>query len=171
MKKHSAGLLVYRKADSSIEVLIAHMGGPFHAKKDVGHWSIPKGEHEKGENPKTVAQREFNEELGKKAPGGQWLDLGDIEYKNGKKVVAWAVEGNLDVSEVKSNTFEMEWPPRSGKMQEFPEIDHAAYFPLDVAAKKLIPAQVELLQRLAQKLGIKMQAGSEPSKPVQPPLF
>jgi predicted NUDIX family NTP pyrophosphohydrolase len=171
MKKHSAGLLVYRKAGNSIEVLIAHMGGPFHAKKDAGHWSVPKGEYGEDENPKSVAKREFKEELGKEIPKGEWQDLGMIEQKNSKTVVAWAVEGNLDISEVKSNTFEMEWPPRSGKMQEFPEIDRAVYFPLDVAASKLIPAQVEFLERLAQKLGIKMKTDKDSSGSVQPSLF
>lgn len=169
MKKHSAGLLLYRKKDGQIEVLIAHMGGPFHAKKDAGHWSIPKGEHEEGENPKEVARREFKEELGKEVPDGKWEDLGEIVYKNGKKVVAWVLEADLDVTEIKSNMFEMEWPPRSGKMQEFPEIDRAAYFSLEQATEKLIPAQVEFLERLAEKLGTSFE--SPPKPPSQASLF
>jgi len=161
MKKQSAGLLVYRKKAGKLEVLIAHMGGPFHAKKDAGHWSIPKGEYEEGEEPKEVAKREFNEELGKDIPKGDWLELGTVEYKNTKQVAAWAVEGDLDVKQIRSNTFKMEWPPRSGNIQEFPEIDRAGWFSLAEAAKKLIPAQVELLERLAEKIGVTLEPAEE----------
>jgi predicted NUDIX family NTP pyrophosphohydrolase len=171
MKKQSAGLLVYRLKDSGPEVLIAHMGGPFHAKKDAGHWSIPKGEYEDGEDPKEVARREFNEELGKAVPDGEWIELGKIEYKNGKEVVVWAVEGDLDVSQTTSNTFELEWPPRSGKIQEFPEIDRAAWFSLPEAAAKLIPAQAEFMERLANKLNVPYGPEIIPQPPQQNSLF
>lgn len=154
MAKQSAGLLVYRRRGGVVEVLIAHMGGPFHASKDAGHWSIPKGEYEEGEDPKEVARREFGEELSKEAPHGEWLGLGSVRYKNGKTVSVWAVEGDLDTADIKSNTFEMEWPPRSGKIQSFPEIDRASWFRLEEAAQKLIPEQAEFIQRLAKKLGV-----------------
>jgi predicted NUDIX family NTP pyrophosphohydrolase len=171
MKKHSAGLIVYRQMGDGIEVLIAHMGSPWWAKKDAGAWSIPKGEYQENEDPEANARREFKEELGKDVPNGKWLDLGTVEQKNNKTVLAWAVEGDLDVSHTTSNKVTIEWPPRSGKMQEFPEIDRAAYFPLNLAAQKLVPAQVELLERLAQKLGTDMHRPEEPAKPSQPSLF
>jgi len=162
MKKHSAGLLVYRKKGSTIEVLVAHMGGPFHAKKDEGHWSIPKGEYEEGEDPLATAKREFKEELGKKVPGGKLIELGDIKQKNNKIVTAWAVAGDLDTTSIKSNTFEVEWPPHSGKTQEFPEIDRAGWFSLEETAKKLIPGQATFLKRLADKLNVKLEPAEEP---------
>ena len=161
MKKQSAGLLVYRKKGEQIEVLIAHMGGPWFAKKDAGAWSVPKGEYS-DEDPKDVARREFHEELGLEAPEAKWLELGTIEQKNNKTVIAWAVEGDLDVSHISSNTFKTEWPSRSGVIQEFPEIDRASWFTLSEAAKRLIPAQIELLDRLADKLGVDMATPPEP---------
>ena len=171
MKKQSAGLLVYRLREDKPEVLIAHMGGPFHAKKDAGHWSIPKGEYDEGENPQEVARREFKEELGKQIPEGEWEELGDIEYSNKKTVTAWALKGDLDVSEIKSNTFKTEWPPRSGKMQEFPEIDKAEWFSLPEAAQKLVPAQAEFIKRLAGKLGTTFETSKPPAEPQQGSLF
>jgi len=171
MKKLSAGLIVYRQAGNGIEVLIAHMGSPWWAKKDAGAWSIPKGEYQEGDDPLANARREFKEELGQEPPAGELLELGTIEQKNYKTVIAWAIEADLDVSHVTSNTRAIEWPPRSGKMQEFSEIDRAAYLPLNVAAQKLIPAQVELLERLARKLGTGMRRPEEPVKPFQPSLF
>lgn len=149
------------------------MGGPFHVKKDFGHWSIPKGEYEENEDPKEVAKREFGEELGKEVPEGEWQELGIVEYKNKKTVTAWAIEGDLDVANITSNDFEMEWPPRSGKMQKFPEIDRADWFNLPTAAKKLIPAQAEFLYRLADKLGVDFDTSviSEDEKPKQNSLF
>ena len=169
MKKQSAGLLVYRLRDGKPEVLIAHMGGPWFAKKDKGSWSIPKGEYENGQDPKQVARREFKEELGQVAPDGKLIELGTVEQKNNKTVVAWATEANLDTSEVKSNVFKTEWPPKSGKMQEFPEIDRAEYFSLSEAAKKLIPEQVPLLKRLAQHLKVPFSSSGE--TPSQGSLF
>ena len=160
MKKQSAGLLVYRKNGGQVEVLIAHMGAPWWAKKDAGAWSIPKGEYS-DEDPKETARREFREELGTEPPASKWLELGTIEQKNNKTVIAWAVEGDLEVSRIKSNTFKTEWPPRSGNMQEFPEIDRAGWFALSEAAKKLIPAQIEFLIRLADKLGVDMAPPQE----------
>lgn len=151
--KKSAGLLVYREKNGYIEVLIAHMGGPWFAKKDNGAWSIPKGEYDENEKPIEVAKREFSEELGKQPPEGDFEELGSIEQKNNKQVIAWAVKGDVDVSKTTSNTFKTEWPPRSGKIQEFPEIDRAGWFSVPEAACKLVPAQVKFLERLANKLG------------------
>jgi predicted NUDIX family NTP pyrophosphohydrolase len=154
MKKQSAGLLVYRMREGKPEVLIAHMGSPWWAKKDAGAWSIPKGEYEEGEDPLATAKREFKEELGKEPPNAELIDLGSVKQKNNKTVVLWAVEGDVDVSNTTSNKVKIEWPPRSGKMQEFPEIDRAEWFSLEEAARKLIPAQVEFLKRLADNLKI-----------------
>jgi len=162
MKKQSAGLLVYRKTDGQVEVLIAHMGGPWFAKKDAGAWSIPKGEYGQGEEPLEVAKREFTEELSKPAPGGEFIELGEVKQKNNKTVMAWAAEGDLDASDIKSNTFKIEWPPRSGIVQEFPEIDRAGWFSLSLATNKLIPAQVEFLSRLADKLDVDIAPAQEP---------
>ena len=171
--KYSAGLLIYRKKSNQIEVLIAHMGAPWWAKKDVGAWSIPKGEYSDTEDPEATAEREFEEELGIKPPQGERYELGVIKQNNNKNVVAWALEGDLDVRHTTSNTFKVEWPPRSGKIQEFPEIDRADWFSLEEAAQKLIPAQVEFLQRLAEKLGVKFNPSGheEPDKPKQNTLF
>jgi predicted NUDIX family NTP pyrophosphohydrolase len=145
--KLSAGLLLYRGEGDGLEVLAGHMGGPFWARKDAGAWSIPKGEYAEGEDPRTAAAREFAEELGAPPPPGPWIDLGEIR-QSGKRVVAFAVAGDFDPATAVSNTFEVEWPPRSGRMQSFPEIDRVAWFGLDVAAQKLVKAQAELLARL-----------------------
>src|SRR2546423_11725183 len=151
MAKRSAGILMYRRRDGRTEVLLVHPGGPFWAKKDAGAWSIPKGEYTDGKDPRTEALREFEEELGSPAPdGAAILDLGEIKQRSGKVVTAFAVEGDLDPSDVNSNTFEMEWPPRSGRTAEFPEVDRADWFPVDVARSKLNPGQAELLDRLPQ---------------------
>lgn len=136
------------------------MGGPWFAKKDAGAWSIPKGEYDEGEDPMAVAKREFNEELGKDVPEGELIELGTIEQTNKKLVVAWAVEGDLDVSDTSSNTFKIEWPPKSGQIQEFPEIDKAGWFRLSEAAEKLIPSQTKFLERLAAHLGVKYEPGT-----------
>jgi len=151
--KRSAGLLVYRRnADDGIEVLLVHPGGPFWAKKDDGAWSIPKGEYEPSEEAFDVALREFEEEVGQSPPDGEPLLLGELRQPSGKVVRAWAVEGDLDVTDVRSNTFEMEWPPRSSRTQEFPEVDRAGWFGLDDAKRKLLRGQVGLLDRLAKRL-------------------
>lgn len=163
MKKLSAGLVVYRLRDNQLEVLLAHMGSPWWAKKDKGAWSMPKGEYSSSEAPLDAAKREFNEELGMLPPSGQYLELGSIEQNNNKTVTAWAVEADLDVSETKSNTFEIEWPPKSGQMQEFPEIDRAEYKPVNEAKEKCIAAQAELFDRLAEKLGMTVVAPEQSS--------
>ena len=119
----SAGILLWRRRESRLEVLLAHQGGPFWAKKDLGHWTIPKGEVEPSEEFVAVARREFEEETGTKAPNSPFLELGQITQKSGKLVLGWAAEGDLDPSTAVSNTYEMEWPPHSGVVQTFPEID------------------------------------------------
>ena len=120
------------------EVLLGHMGGPFWAKKDAGGWSVPKGEYESDETPEAAARREFQEELGLPAPEGEYLPLGEVKQSGGKVVTVWAVEGDLDPAQVVPGTFEMEWPPRSGRTQEFPEVDRVAWFGLAEAEEKLL---------------------------------
>lgn len=153
MPKLSAGLLLYRTGDDGLEVLIAHPGGPFWAKKDAGAWSIPKGEYNTGEDPWEAAQREFAEELGLAVPDGPRLELGEVRQAGGKVVTAFAVGADLDVTEARSNTFEIEWPPRSGRMQEFPEVDRVAWVRLEVARTKLLKGQLPVLDRLSSALG------------------
>jgi predicted NUDIX family NTP pyrophosphohydrolase len=149
MASRSAGILLHRHQDGAVEVLLVHPGGPLWARRDLGAWSIPKGEYQTGEDPEAAARREFEEELGSAAPAGQATDLGEVRQKSGKLVHAWALEGDLDVARIISNTCELEWPPRSGKLIEIPEVDRAEWFPLSVAREKINPAQVELLDRLA----------------------
>jgi predicted NUDIX family NTP pyrophosphohydrolase len=147
--KRSAGLLVHRDRDGRTEVLLVHPGGPFWAKRDDGAWSIPKGEiDEDDDDGLATARREFREELGVDAPTGAPRALGEVRQKGGKVVEAWAVVGDVDVSAIVSNEFETEWPPKSGRMQTFPEVDRAAWFDLDTARVKLNVAQCELLDRL-----------------------
>jgi predicted NUDIX family NTP pyrophosphohydrolase len=148
MAAYSAGILLHRLCDHEREVLLVHPGGPAWAKRDSGAWSIPKGEYDSGEDPLAAARREFEEELGTAPPEGPADDLGEIRQKAGKRVRAWALAGDLDVTAVHSNTFELEWPPRSGTMIEIPEVDRAEWFALDVAREKINPAQVALLDRL-----------------------
>jgi predicted NUDIX family NTP pyrophosphohydrolase len=167
--KTSAGLLLYRLKGEP-QVLIAHMGAPWWAKKDKGAWTLPKGEYE-DEHPKDAARREFAEELGHAVPDGEWLELGTVKQKNNKQVVAWAIEGDLDAAAIRSNTFKIEWPPRSGKTQEFPEIDRAAWLSLPEAATKLIPEQVEFLKRLANHLNLPFGPEEIPEPPKQNSLF
>ena len=143
---------MFRRTATGIEVLLAHPGGPFWKDKDDGAWSIPKGEVAEGEDFLSRAQLEFEEELGIK-PAGNWIDIGSIKQKGGKTVYAWAFEGDLpDSFELKSNLFEMEWPPRSGQRKKFPEIDRAEFFREDVARRKINPAQVIFLDRLGAAL-------------------
>jgi len=154
MAKPSAGLLVFRRtADGTVEVLVGHPGGPLWAAKDLGSWSIPKGEYDPGEDPAAAAEREFCEEIGRPAPPGPRLDLGELRQPSGKRVHVWAVEGDLDVSSIESNTFEMQWPPGSGQTAAFPEIDRAAWVSVDSARRKLHTGQVGFLDRLAESLG------------------
>ncbi|MFI5038661.1 MAG: NUDIX domain-containing protein [Solirubrobacterales bacterium] len=154
MPRRSAGLLVHRERSGEREVLLVHPGGPMWAKRDAGAWSIPKGEYDSTEDPLAAAKREFEEELGTAAPDGPVKDLGEIKQKSGKIVSAWAVAGDLDVTEITSNTVEVQWPPRSGKMLEIPEVDRAEWFPIHEAREKINPAQAELLDRLAEILDI-----------------
>jgi predicted NUDIX family NTP pyrophosphohydrolase len=145
--KRSAGILLFRGAPP--EVLLVHPGGPFWAKKDAGAWSIPKGEYEDGEDARACALREFAEELGSAPPDGELVDLGEIRQRGGKVVTAWALAGDADADAIHSNTFSMEWPPRSGTMREFPEVDRAAWFSLDEARERILPAQAPLLDGVA----------------------
>jgi predicted NUDIX family NTP pyrophosphohydrolase len=149
----SAGLLLYRRRRGRIEVLLGHMGGPFWARKDERAWSIPKGEHPEAEDALAAARREFAEEMGTRPPDGPMLDLGEVRQSGGKRVTAWAVEGDLDATAVKSNTFVLEWPPRSGRRQEFPEIDRAGWFDLETARRKIVKGQMALVDRLEERLG------------------
>ena len=148
MPRTSAGLLLYRRGAAGVEVLVGHMGGPFWARKDAGAWSIPKGEHGPDEEPRDVALREFAEELGSPAPVADLVPLGEVRQSGGKRLTAWAAEGDLDAAAAVSNTFSLEWPPRSGRVQEFPEIDRAAWLTVEEARGKLVAGQVPLLDRL-----------------------
>lgn len=151
---HSAGILLYRVTDDTLEVLIAHPGGPLWARKDDGAWSIPKGLAEPDEDALTAARREYAEEIGSPVPDGPVIELGDVRLKSGKVVTAFAVEGDLDTSTVRSNTFEMPWPPRSGRLQSFPEIDRADWFASAEAKVKLNAAQSEFVDRLMAELDV-----------------
>ena len=147
MAHHSSGILVYRLRDGEVEVLLAHPGGPFWQRKDLGAWSIPKGELEAGEDPESAARRELEEEVGITVDG-PLIDLGFVTQRAGKVVYAWGYEAEFDPERMQSNTFSMEWPPRSGRTAEFPEIDRVAWFSPDVAEQKLNPAQTAFLARL-----------------------
>jgi predicted NUDIX family NTP pyrophosphohydrolase len=149
----SAGLLLYRRRGNEIEVLLAHMGGPFWSRKDAGAWSLPKGEYGAHEEPLAAARREFAEELGLPAPSGRALDLGTIKQAGGKVVRAWALEGDIDTDAVRSNSFELEWPRGSGTVRSFPEVDRAAWFDLQSARAKLVKGQGGFLDRLSGLLG------------------
>jgi len=151
MPRLSAGLLLYRIKDQAIQVLLAHPGGPLFVKKDDGHWSLPKGEPEADEDLLVTAQREFEEETGVK-PCGPFIPLKPIQQKGGKIVHAWAFEGDCNPQAIRSNTFTMEWPPHSGRQQEFPEIDRAEFFDLPVARRKIKASQEALLEELAALL-------------------
>lgn len=150
MPKLSAGLILYKKIDDGLKVLLVHPGGPFWRKRDEGTWSIPKGEYDAGEDPLTAAKREFEEELGMAPPLGPYTALGEVSQRGGKIVTGLAAEGDFDVASLRSNLFEIEWPPRSGKRASFPEVDRAEWFSLDEAARKIIDAQRMFLDRLAE---------------------
>jgi predicted NUDIX family NTP pyrophosphohydrolase len=146
--RRSAGVLLYRREpDGTVAVLLGHMGGPFWARKDDGAWSIPKGEYADGEDPLAAARREFAEELGSPVPAAELVPLGDLRA-GGKVLTVWAAEGDLDATAIRSNTFPLEWPPRSGRVQEFPEVDRAAWFGVQEARTKLVAGQLPYLQRL-----------------------
>ena len=149
----SAGILLFRRSRGPLELLLAHQGGPYWTTKDLGHWTIPKGEVEPGEAWIDVARREFAEETGFELEVHEDLPLGEIEQKSGKTVVAWAVEGDLDPALAHSNTFSLEWPPRSGRLQDFPEIDRVEWFEVDEARRRLKAAQVPFIDRLEAAFG------------------
>ena len=149
----SVGILLWRKRKDRLEVLLGHPGGPYFAGKDADHWTVPKGEVEPGEEMVAVARREFAEETGHQLADGPMVELGDIRQKSGKRVLAWAVEGDLDPKTAVSNSFEMEWPPRSGRIREFPEIDRVAWFDLPDARVRIKAAQAPFLDRLEWKVG------------------
>jgi len=154
MVAHSAGLLLYRRTDGGVvEVLLAHPGGPFWARKDDGAWSVPKGEYDAGDDPLAAAYREFREETGLEPPPGDAVRLGDLTQPSGKRVRIWALEGDLDVSHAASNTFELEWPPGSGNIRHFPEVDRVEWVSVDGARVKLLKGQVPFLDRLLETLG------------------
>ncbi|MFC4505062.1 MULTISPECIES: NUDIX domain-containing protein [Streptomyces] len=149
-QKRSAGLLLFRRTADGTEVLLGHMGGPYFAKKDAGAWSVPKGEYEPDEPAWEAARREFREELGLAPPDGEAIPLGEVRQTNGKIVTVWAVEADLDPAAVEPGTFTMEWPPRSGQRQEFPELDRVAWYGLDRARELIVPAQAAFLDRLTE---------------------
>jgi predicted NUDIX family NTP pyrophosphohydrolase len=152
MPKRSAGILTYREAGSGLELLLVHPGGPFWAKKDLGAWSIPKGEYEADEDPLQAAIREFSEELGSPPPGSGYRELGEIVQPSRKRLVAFAIEGDFDPATLKSNLFEMEWPPKSGRQQSFPEVDRAQWFGVEEAREKILPGQAPFIDRLIDGL-------------------
>jgi predicted NUDIX family NTP pyrophosphohydrolase len=153
MPKKSAGLLLYRQnSETGLEVLLVHPGGPFWRNKDDGAWTIPKGEFTDDEDPLEAAKREFKEETGSAAPDGNYISLAPIKQKNGKLVYAWAAEGDFDTASLESNLFTMEWPPKSGRMQEFPEVDRADWFAAETAKRKMLSGQPALVDELLQRL-------------------
>jgi predicted NUDIX family NTP pyrophosphohydrolase len=147
MPKTSAGLLLFRDTPHGLQVLLAHPGGPLWAKKDAGAWTIPKGEIDDGEDPLAAARREFEEELGQPVEGA-FIPLGEIRQAGGKRVIAWAVRAEFDPTSLSSNVFSLEWPPRSGRQQQFPEVDRVEWFDTATARRKLLPSQLPLLERL-----------------------
>lgn len=157
MAKRSAGILLYRRSgDGDLEVLLVHPGGPFWKRRDAGAWSIPKGEVDPGEEERACALRELEEETGaafRDAPADELLPLGEVRQKSGKVVSAWALEGDCDADAIVSLTFELEWPPRSGRVQTYPEVDRAGWFALPAAREKLLPAQAPFVDRLADLAG------------------
>ena len=149
----SAGLLLFRRRDGRLEVLLGHMGGPFWANKDAGAWTVPKGEHGPDEDAHAAALREFAEEVGRPPPPGEDLPLGTVRQRSGKSVTVWAREGDLDADAAVSNTFEVEWPPGSGRRRSFPELDRMRWVPADEARTLVVAAQAELVDRLVSALG------------------
>ena len=152
MARRSAGILLYRLTGEGPEVLLVHPGGPFWAKRDDGVWSIPKGEYGEDDDPLTAALREFEEETGTPLESGELVELGSVKQKSGKVVVAWAIRSDLDADAIHSNTFAMEWPPRSGRTAEFPEVDRAGWFDPPAARRKLVAAQAAFVDRLLDRL-------------------
>jgi predicted NUDIX family NTP pyrophosphohydrolase len=155
MAKQSAGILLYRGRGPALRLMLVHPGGPFWAKKDGGAWSIPKGEYEEGDDPLLVARREFGEELGSPAPAGDAIELGELVQPSRKRVTAFALEGDFDPAHLRSNSFEMEWPPKTGRLQSFPEVDRAEWFTVEEARDKILPGQRPFIDRLLERLGMK----------------
>ena len=151
--RRSAGLLLFRHTDDGLEVLLGHMGGPFFARRSAGAWTVPKGEYKPGETAWEAAHREFQEELGLVPPGGEAVPLGEVRQNGGKLVTVWAIEADLDPAKVVPGTFEMEWPPKSGRRQEFPELDRVEWLRLDRARELIVKAQAEFLDRLVEHSG------------------
>lgn len=162
--KSSAGILLYRRAGAGIEVLLVHPGGPFWANKDLGSWSMPKGEFEEGEQPLAAARREFTEEIGAPPPNGDYQLLGEAKQSSGKIVHAYCLDSDFNLEKFHSNMFQMEWPPKSGKQQEFPENDKAAWVPLAVARQKVVKGQVVFIETLAGRLGVELTDGGGPAQ-------
>jgi len=152
MSKQSAGLLLFRKVSADIEILLVHPGGPYWATKDEGAWSIPKGEFDQNEDPLDAAKREFMEETGF-APSGEFIPLEAVRQTNSKTIHAWAIEGDFDPATLQSNTFSLEWPPKSGRQEQFPEVDHAAWFSMGAAKRKILKGQTPFLKQLQEMLG------------------
>jgi predicted NUDIX family NTP pyrophosphohydrolase len=148
--KRSAGLLLFHPGDNGLDVLLGHMGGPFFARRDAGAWTVIKGEYEPDEPAWEAARREFQEEVGLPPPDGEAIDLGEVRQTNGKIVTAWAIRADLDPATITPGTFRMEWPPKSGRLQEFPELDRVAWFGLDRARSVIVKAQAAFLDRLAE---------------------
>ena len=153
IKKQSAGIILFKIEKNKLMIFLVHPGGPYWQKKDEGAWSIPKGEFNEGENALVAAKREFMEETGYTI-SGNFIELTPIKQKSGKTVYAWAVESNIDAGNIKSNSFEIEWPPKSKRMMTYPEVDKAAWFTIEVAKTKINPAQIALIDELATKLKI-----------------
>jgi predicted NUDIX family NTP pyrophosphohydrolase len=149
--KLSAGILMFRRRDSALEVFLVHPGGPFWRNKDAGAWSLPKGEYTEGQDPLEAAKREFHEETGI-APHGEFISLGRLKQSSAKSLTAWAVEGDFPPESLRSNTFSMEWPPKSGRQQEFPEVDRGAWFAVHDAKKRILKGQIGFLDKLAALL-------------------
>ena len=162
MKKRSAGILMYKRSGSDLLLLLVHPGGPFWARKDLGAWSIPKGEYQEGEDPFIVAKREFEEELGAE-PCGEFWTLGELVQSSNKQIIAWAVEGDFAVEKLKSNTFELEWPPKSGNKQNFPEVDRAQWFGPAEARRRILAGQRPFIDRLLAHIGFVEAASAMPS--------
>jgi predicted NUDIX family NTP pyrophosphohydrolase len=165
MATHSAGILLYRLAEQGYEVLLVHPGGPFWATKDLGSWSMPKGEFDESEQPLAAAKREFQEEVGFSPPEGLYQDLGESKQASGKIVHGFALEADVDIEQFKSNMFEMVWPPKSGKKQEFPENDKAAWTSLSLAHKKVVKGQRPFIEKLAEELEQPLDESDDESTP------
>jgi predicted NUDIX family NTP pyrophosphohydrolase len=154
--------MVFRRVPTGVEVLLGHMGGPFWARKDAGAWTVVKGEYEPPEEPAAAARREFTEELGLPAPEGDYVDLGSVRQSGGKTVTVWAVAGDVDPASVVPGTFEMEWPPKSGQLRTFPELDRVSWFAVADAAERIVGGQRPFLERLAEHLADLDRAGGDP---------